>query len=349
MTGRNGNGPKSEGFLGSLGIEIETIVPLGEGGGGVDRTLLGATDGRRFQLRRYQSTPAILRGLETASRAAEHLADREQLGVPVQGPDNSVVRDIGCPAVLVELPPGATPLPPEWSTGTMIRLATFARELEVSSEGFRPWLHAMDGEAWVTQVEDLKHRAERLVSGRLYEALAPEVVGRLQPIVGKYVELASNDLKEARDRAEAFDSAMWDRAIARGFVVRSPAVEDLFLLESGRAALSWPDDPGIGLAWDGLLGEIAGGTLTDDMAVAVQALVAAHGVSPFTEDELTVLPIYCSPVRRFLDLVEGAIADAPLGRTDVVLRLLDGLLGDPEKGGAWCRFIRSQFDAVSNG
>ena len=334
--------------LAQFGIRGEPLQAQGDPQQ-MTRVLIRTADGDHGQLRVYPASPESARRVTDSLRAHLHLRQTcpQSVLAPRRAAEGEIVTRGDALYAYLVIPPGFRPLPPQWDVVVMTQLGKCAGTLAIGARNHLTWPRVESGRQWVKRQQEAVARAQRLAdpgSGLL--AVLPAAIGdRVAAIADSYLQLAKADAELAPTLAGAYESAVWDAAGGRAFVIAPPSPQDLFLDPKQAVVLAWPERIATGVVWEGLLGEIARGRVTEDLDGALAALEAAHRTRPFSADELALLPLVASPVPVYLELIEGAIADAPVAREDLLLQLLDRWVAHPERAEGWRRALRDRVAA----
>ncbi len=335
-----------------FGVSAEALLVQGTPASDPLRILVREQGGEHGQLRIYPAAPEASRRLVDALAARAHLASGapDRLLEPRPADEGAIWTEGGAHHLYLRLPTGAQPIPPAWDIVAMVQLGSSLGDLARASEGYRAWSTVPTSSDWLAEVAGRVARIQRLedpASGCL--SVLPESVGeRIRRLGEVYARIAESDAGAARERCETYDSALWDAAGARRFVLDAPSPADLFVGTDRRIIVAWPERIAFDLAWRGMLGEIARGRVTEDLDLAAGGLLAAHRVDPLTIQLIDLLEIEASPVAPYLRTVEEAVADAPVRNESALLQLFDRHLSDPLRRRDWCtRLTRRLRDATS--
>lgn len=347
MSSVNGNGPPPPASgatelatvlerFGVRGVEVQAVGSVSRT---PQRTLILDDAGCYYQLRSYPtSAPGPMARLIEANLHLRR-SEPDRLLALRPGPQGPFVSRGEHHHLLLELPPGAQPLPPQWGVATLAQLGACLAEVERGSAGFRPWRDLGRSGAWTEEMDERVTRVERLGDERYSRGLPKAVAHRLVEIVPDYLRLARANAEAARALVDVHESVIWDAAGRAGFAVGPVAPDDIFVTSDQRLRLAWVDRTIGGMTWDGMLGEMARGGLSENLDDSVQGLAGAHRAVPFSDELLQLLPVFASPLQSFLELLETAVADAPVAHPEALLRVLDGPLGNPARGEAWARHL----------
>ncbi|MAE70960.1 MAG: hypothetical protein CME06_10885 [Gemmatimonadetes bacterium] len=325
--------------LSAFGVQAEAMMVQGAPTQDPLRVLVQEVGGGKGQLRIYSAAPELSRHLIDASAVRAHLASRapDRVLEPVLSSGELTITRNDAHHLYLRIPAGTQPIPPAWDLVTLVQLGTCFGELSRASERFRSWRHAPSRSEWLKALRERVARVHRVADPAAgYHAVLPESISeRLQRVGELYTSIAESDAAAAEALVDTYDSAVWEAAGARGFVLDPPPPADLFLGSDRRICIAWPERARQGLIWDGMLGEIALRRVTEDLDAATEAILASHRVAPISADLVKLLEIEASPVRPFLRVVEGAVADAPVRREELLAQLIDRHFADPEGTKRW--------------
>jgi hypothetical protein len=326
-----------------FGVRGEPLHIQGEPSSQVMRVLVRTAEGDHGQLRVYPAAPESARRVADSLSAHLHLrqACASALLEPCRGSEGEILTRGDALYAYLAMPAGLRPVPPEWDLVLMTQLGKCAGSLLAAARNHRSWPRVESSSEWLQRWQGCVARTRRLAEpdSALLAVLPPSVRARVVSVADTYLRIAEDDAKLAPALAEAHESALWDAAGARSFVIGAPSPHDLFVDSRRAVVLAWPEQISAGVVWDGLLGEIARGRVTEDLDGALAALEAVHRMRPLSAEERALLPLVASPVWAYLDLIEGVIADAPVEREDIVLKLLDRWVVRPERAASWRRAL----------
>ncbi len=325
--------------LASFGVRAEAMMVQGPATQDPLRVLVQEAGGGTGQLRVYSAAPELSRGLVDALAVRAHLASRapDRILEPAMSAGEFTVTRNDSHHLYLRIADGTQPIPPAWSLVTLVQLGTCFGELRRASERFQSWRRTPLRAEWVAAVRGRVGRVRAVANpaAGYHEVLPESIVERLRGVGEAYAAIAQSDAAAAERLADAYDSAMWDAAGAQGFVLDPPPPADLFVGSDQRIRIAWPERARQGLVWDGMLGEIALGRVTEDLDAATEAIMAADRVAPISGDLVDLLELEASPVRPFLRVIEGVVADAPVRQEGLLAQLIDRHFADPEGRKSW--------------
>lgn len=335
-------------ILSSFGVRPRVVVPADRGQEPL-RLLVQGEDDAWGQLRVYPANAELSKRLVESAVAHAHLLGRsEKRLLRLQpGPDGDTLTRGDAHYLYLPLPTGVRPMPPAWNLTTMVQLGTCLGEIGAVSVDFLDWKTVPTNADWQSRIEGRVERTERVAdeSSGLLAALPDAVAARIRPAAAEYCRMAEADVEAARALVSSYESAIWDAAGSRSFVLHPPPPTDFFVRPEQEILVAWPEQIKTGLRWDGWLGEVARGQVNGDLNTSLACLEAANRVWKTSADALALLPIAASPVQSYLNIVESAVADAPVEREDLLLRLIEATIGNPRRADLWRRELCERLQA----